>query len=95
MRHRRQLDENTLTGVAEWPFTGVQQSPAPHLSREGPGMHEDQALLAMTLVARRASDWAHSVVTSKPFSDGVITRESVARFRSEILEALAILDRPT
>lgn len=64
------------------------------INREGQGMHEDQALLAMTLVARRASDWAHSVVTSKPFSDGVITGESVARFRSEILAALAILDRP-
>lgn len=56
-------------------------------------MNEDQALLAMTLIARRASSWAHDIICSKPISEGKISADAVERFKQEIREALAVLDR--
>lgn len=57
-------------------------------------MNENQALLAMTLVARRAAMWVHDVMCSRPIGDGQVSKDACDRFRAEILEALAILDRP-
>lgn len=55
-------------------------------------MDEETALLAMTLIARRASSWAHDVICSRSISDGKFSDDAVDRFRRDITEALAILD---
>lgn len=54
---------------------------------------DDQAMLAMTLIARRASAWAHDKTASQSISNGYFKREAIVRFKRDILEALAILDR--
>lgn len=56
-------------------------------------MKEDQALLAMTLIARRASAWAHDIVCSRSINDGQVSEDAVSRFKHDIHEALGILDR--
>ena len=56
-------------------------------------MKEQQALLAMTLVARRAAMWAHDVLSSHSINEGEISDDAASRFKSDIMEALAILDR--
>ncbi len=57
-------------------------------------MNEDQALTAMALVARRSAMWVHDVICSRSINDGQISADAVDRFKKDILEALAILDRP-
>lgn len=54
---------------------------------------EHQALLAISLVARRASIWAHDILCNRPISDGKISVDTAERFKKDILEALSILDR--
>lgn len=56
-------------------------------------MKEDQALLAMTLIARRATSWAHDVICSRSINDGKVSDDAIVRFKRDIQSALEILDR--
>lgn len=52
-------------------------------------MKRRRALWIVTLVAKRAAEWAFSIVTG---DDGDVADESMGRFRRDIENALAILD---
>jgi hypothetical protein len=55
-------------------------------------LKEAQALLVMSLVARRASSWAHDVIASTSINKGQVKDEAMRRFAKDITDALAIID---
>lgn len=56
-------------------------------------MKDDQALLVMSLIARRASSWAHDIICCRSINEGQISDDAVARFKRDIQQALDILNR--
>jgi hypothetical protein len=57
-------------------------------------LKEAKALLVMTLVARRATAWAHDVIASTSINKGQVRDDAMRRFAADITAALAIIDEP-